>query len=176
MSTLPEGFQLQLLSRSHRRKHFASGDSRVDGWLRQRALAAAGKHTSTTRVVADNDGVIAGFYTLANTALDVSLVPPELFGGQPPSRPPPTLTLAWLGVDRAFSGRGLGTWLFARALADGVQVHGLVRFVAVIADALSDANFEFYRAKGFAPVPGTTHKLYLPATTQLEVVRSRAFR
>jgi ribosomal protein S18 acetylase RimI-like enzyme len=116
------------------------------------------------------EGSIAGFYTLANTALDVSLVPPELFGGQVPTRPPPTLTLAWLGVDRALARRGLGTLLFARALADGAQVYELVRFVAVIVDALDDENAAFYRKHGFAPVPGAGRKFFLPAATLLRVV------
>ena len=60
--------------------------------------------------------------------------------------------------------------MFARALADCVQVYGLVRFVAVIVDALTEPNFEFYLSQGFVQVPGATHKLYLPATTLLQVV------
>lgn len=127
------------------------------------------KNTSTTNVLVAADGVVAGFYTLANTALDVSLVPAVLFGGQVPTKPPPTLTLAWLGVDEAFAGKGLGTLLFARALADGVQVYAIVRFVAVMVDALSDANAGFYRRHGFEPVPGAPGKLYLPASTLMAV-------
>lgn len=166
----PPGYRLELLVRAHRRKRFSSGETRVDEWLKQRALGATEKNTSTTRVLIHGDEDVAGYYTLANTALDVSLVPAELFGGRAPVRPPPTITLAWLGVDRRFAGQGLGTLLFARALADCVQVYGLVRFVAVIVDALTDRNFDFYLNQGFVQVPGATHKLYLPATTLLEAV------
>jgi GNAT superfamily N-acetyltransferase len=169
----PVGFTLELLQRRHRRKRFSSGDARVDEWLIHKAIGAMEKNTSTTRVLVATDGKIAGFYTLANTALDVSLVPAELFGGHLPTKAPPTLTLAWLGVDREFTGQGLGTQLFARALADGVQVHHLVRFVAVIVDALTPANADFYRKHGFAQVPGAADKLYLPATTLLQVVGDR---
>src|SRR6266571_6247072 len=139
----PPGYKLDILKRSHRRKRFSSGDPRVDEWLIHKALGAMEKHTSTTRVLVDAAGSIAGYYTLANTALDVSLVPASLFAGKPPSRAPPTLTLAWLGVDTRFAGRALGTQLFARALADAAQVHELVRFVAVIIDALTDENMQF---------------------------------
>jgi GNAT superfamily N-acetyltransferase len=166
----PVGFTLELLQRRHRRKRFSSGEPRVDEWLIHKAISAVEKNTSTTRVLVATDGKIAGYYTLANTALDISLVPAELFGGRLPTKAPPTLTLAWLGVDREFAGQGLGTQLFARALADGVQVHHLVRFVAVIVDALSPANVDFYRKHGFANVPGAADKLYLPATTLLQVV------
>jgi ribosomal protein S18 acetylase RimI-like enzyme len=166
----PEGYALELLDSKHRRKEFASGDGQVDQWLIHRALGAMKKNTSTTRVLVRHGGAIAGYYTLANSALDVSLVPPALFGGNAPTRAPPILTLAWLGVDTRFTGLGFGTKLFARALADGVQVYELVRFVAVIVDAPTDSNIAFYQGHGFIPVPGTTNKLYLPATTLLEVV------
>ena len=170
MSFPPNGFTLELLDRKHHRKRFASGDLRVDEWLIHKAIGSMEKHTSTTRVLVAASGAVAGYYTLANTALDVSLVPPELLGGRAPTKPPPTLTLAWLGVDQGFAAHGLGTKLFARALTDGVQVFHLVRFVAVIVDALTEANAAWYGKHGFTPVPGAVGKLYLPATTLLQVV------
>jgi len=160
------------LERRHRRKGFASGEERVDDWLIHKAIAAMEKNTSTTRALVHDDGAIVGYYTLATTALDVSLVPLALLGGKRPTRAPPTLTLAWLGVDTRYRGQGFGTRLFVRALADSVQVHRLVRFVAVIIDALTDDNLLFYEQRGFLRVPGTTNKLYLPAATLLEVVRA----
>ncbi len=158
------GFQLELLTRAHRRKKFSSGDKRVDDWLIHRALGATEKNASTTRVLVSGADV-AGFYTLANTSLDVSLIPAELLGGRDPRHPVPTVTLAWLGVDERFRGRGLGTLLFARALADSARAWSVVRFVAVVVDALTAENFDFYQRSGFTPLPGTTHKLYLPART-----------
>jgi ribosomal protein S18 acetylase RimI-like enzyme len=169
----PPGLTLELLDRRHRRKAFASGDRRVDEWLARRALPAMRKNTSTTRVLADARGAIAGYYTLANTALDVSLVPADLFDGETPRHPPPTLTLAWLGVDSRFGERGLGTQLFARALADALYAFETVRFVAVIVDALTEMNVAFYQSHGFRRVPGTINKLFLPASTLVEVVDRR---
>ena len=166
----PQGYALELLTSTHRRKGFASGDGRVDQWLIHKALGAMKKNTSTTRVLVRDDGAIAGYYTLANTTLDLSLVPAALFGGTSPNRAPPVLTLAWLGVDARFTGLGFGTRLFARALADGVQVYDLVRFVAVIVDALTDDNIAFYQRHGFVAVPGAANKLYLPASTLLKLV------
>lgn len=166
----PTGFTLELLDRGHRRKRFSSGDERVDRWLVHKALGAMEKNTSITRVLIATDQSVAGYYTLASTALDVSLVPPALLGDVPANKPLPTLTLAWLGVDARYAGRGLGTKLFVRALADAVQVYGLVRFVAVIVDALTEENAAFYQRHGFLPVPGTTNKLHLPASTLLRVV------
>jgi GNAT superfamily N-acetyltransferase len=77
---------------------------------------------------------------------------------------------AWLGVDTRFRGQGIGTRLFARALADAVEAYHLVRFVAVIVDAISEENVEYYQRHGFTVVPGTSNKLYLPATTLMRVV------
>jgi ribosomal protein S18 acetylase RimI-like enzyme len=168
----PEGFSLQLLGREHPRRKFLSGERRVDEWLWHKAIGAMEKQTSTTKVLVGPSGEVAGYYTLANTALDVSLVPASLFGGRVPTRPPPTLTLAWLGVDRKFARQGLGSQLFFRALADGVRAYHVVRFVAVIVDALSEANGNFYQKYGFEPVPGAVGKFYLPATTLLQVVEA----
>ena len=170
----PAGTVVALLTREHRRKQFRSGDARVDAWLIHKALGSMAKNTSTTRVLARTDGMVVGYYTLANTALDVSLVPPALFGGVVPTRAPPTLTLAWLGVDEKFKGAGIGTRLFARALADGVRIYHLVRFVAVIIDVLTPASFTFYESKGFLPVPGAASKLYLPAATLMRVALESA--
>ncbi len=167
----PADLALELLERRYRRKVCSSGDRRVDDWLARRALPAMRKNTSTTRVLAQADGTVAGYYTLANTALDVSLVPADLFHGERPRHPPPTLTLAWLGVDRRFSRRGLGSKLFARALADAVQAFETVRFVAVIVDALTDANVVFYESQGFTRVPGTVNKLFLAASTLVEITK-----
>jgi ribosomal protein S18 acetylase RimI-like enzyme len=166
----PAGLALALLDRRHQRKAFSSGDRRVDEWLARRALPAMRKNTSTTRVLADEHGSIAGFYTLANTALDVSQVPVDLFDGEVPRHPPPTLTLAWLGVDARSRGRGIGTRLFARALADALRAFQTVRFVAVVVDALTEGNVTFYESHGFRRVPGTTNKLFLPASTLVAVV------
>jgi GNAT superfamily N-acetyltransferase len=79
-------------------------------------------------------------------------------------------TLALLGVDERCRGRGLGTKLFARALADALRAFETVRFVAVIVDPLTDANAAFYASHGFSPIPGTPNRLFLPATTFVEIV------
>jgi hypothetical protein len=75
----PPGMTLELLNREHRRKRFESGDPRVDAWLIHKAIGAMEKSTSTTRVLVQSDGTVAGYYTLATTALDVSLVPPAFY-------------------------------------------------------------------------------------------------
>jgi GNAT superfamily N-acetyltransferase len=169
----PEGLVLEPLDRTHRRKAFSCGSEPVDAWLAHKALGAMEKHTSTTQVLTERTGRIAGYYTLASTALDVSLVPPDMFGGKPPRYAPPTLTLAWLGVDTHFQGRRLGALLLARALADAIAVYEHVRFVAIIVDALSERNVHFYLGQGFSLIPDTADKLYLPARTLLLMVRAR---
>jgi hypothetical protein len=60
---------------------------------------------------------------------------------------------------------------FARALADALHAFDTVRFVAVVVDALTEANIAFYESQGFLRVPGTTNELYLPASTLVDIVR-----
>ncbi len=51
--------------KKHRRASFRCGEDAVDRWLKTRARQAKDKRLSVTRVLLDEDGVIAGYYTPA---------------------------------------------------------------------------------------------------------------
>ena len=38
-------------------------------------------------------------------------------------------------------------------------------------DALTEANIAFYESQGFRLVPGTPNKLYLPASTLVDIAK-----
>ena len=171
--------RVEKIAKGHRRqlRDFTSGESRVDEWLKQRALSAQTKHGSVTRLLVEGD-VVAGFHTLAHGELAVDQVPPELFaGGQAPIRAPRTVTLAWLGVTQSCAKRGLGTALTHHALAVCYRSYQEVPFVAVIVDALTPQSAAFFKAKGFSVIPGTegvlpglAAKLYLSAASLIAAV------
>lgn len=73
----PPGFRLERLARAHRRSPFESGEPAVDAWLRTKALQNQEKHLSTTRVLFDDAGEIAGYYTLATGQVDFGDLPVE---------------------------------------------------------------------------------------------------
>lgn len=178
-AAFPPGMRLEKLAKELRRqiRAFASGEGRVDDWLHPRALSAQNKHGCVTRILLDGDAV-AGFHTLANGELAIDQVPAELFpGGQPPQRPPRTVTLAWLGVDQRYVRKGIGRALAFNALAYCYGAYQLIPFVAVIVDALTPRSTTFFQNMGFAVIPGTegtipglSAKLYMSAATLIAAV------
>lgn len=157
---LPAGFRLERLRRHHPRQHFRSGAAAVDAWLVRNALQQQTKHLSVTKVLLDADGAIAGYCTLATSQVDFGALPDELTR-RLPQRLLPVAILAWLGVDAARHGQGLGRLLLAQALRDCFEAGKTFAFVAVLLDCLDDAAKSFYRHWDFEELPGHPYRLFL---------------
>ena len=160
----PKGFRLEAVSRDHPRAAFRSGVPEVDEWLHARACQAAAKHLASTKVLLDNGDAIAGYYTLAQYAVDFSRLPPDLAKGLPKSRPLPAYIVAWLGIRADLQGQGpggLGDRLFAQALADVWRVGQSISFTAVFVDCLNERAKRFYARFGFDEVPERPMQLCL---------------
>jgi GNAT superfamily N-acetyltransferase len=164
----PDGFRLEPVRREHPRRGFRCGEAKVDDWLATKALQHQQKHLSATRVLLDESGVIAGFYTLATGQVDFGELPTEV-AKTLPRRMLPVAVLAWLGVSTAHQGRGLGRLLLARALRDCWEAGKTFAFVAAILDCLGDAAKAFYRHWDFEELPGHPYRLFLGAA-QLEAL------
>jgi len=158
----PVGFRLERLDRSHPRKAFTSGQAQVDDWLATKALQNQDKHLAATRVLVDDAGAIAGYYTLATGQVDFGDLPPAL-AKRLPRRMLPVAILAWLGVTTVRRGQGLGRLLLAQALRDCHEAGQTFAFVAVILDCVDDASKAFYQHFDFVELPGHPYRLYLSA-------------
>ncbi|MFZ1575246.1 MAG: GNAT family N-acetyltransferase [Chromatiaceae bacterium] len=162
MSTvlLPPGYRLEALRHPHARSAFRCGQAKVDEWLAHQALQHRDKHLSATKVLVDQAGSIAGFYTLATAQVDFGALPPELVRRLPRRALPVTL-LAWLGVQVAEQGKGLGRRLLAQALRDSHDAGQTFPLIAVILDCIDDRALAFYRRWDFRPLPGHRNRLFL---------------
>ncbi len=159
---LPPGFRLERLRREHPRKRFTSGEAAVDDWLRTKALQNQSKHLSVTKVLLDESGAIAGYYSLATGQVDLHDVPEDL-AKDLPRRALPVAVLAWLGVDSRRHGQGLGRLLLAQALRDCYEAGETFAFIAVILDCINDAAKAFYQKWDFEGLPGHPYRLFLSA-------------
>lgn len=159
---LPSGFRLEPLVKSHPRKTFVSGKPAVDDWLATKALQNQAKRLSVTKVLLDQAGAIAGYYTLATAQVDFGDLPAELAKNLP-RRMLPVAVLAWLGVHEIHRGRGLGRILLAQALRDCHDAGKTFAFVAVILDCIDDAAKAFYQHFDFTELPGHPYRLFLSA-------------
>lgn len=158
----PNGFRLERLRREHPRRGFRSGEKQVDEWLATKALQHQKKHLSVTRVLLDDDGTIAGYYTLATGQVDFGDLPAEITK-RLPRRALPVAVLAWLGVSMDHQGQGLGRRLLAQALRDCYEAGRTFAFIAVILDCISDDAKTFYQQWDFEELPGHPYRLFLSA-------------
>lgn len=158
----PEGFRLERLRREHPRKRFRCGKPNVEDWLATKALQSQDKHLSVTKALLDNDGAIAGYYTLATGQVDFGDLPADIMK-RLPRHVLPVAILAWLGVSTSHQGQGLGRLLLAQALRDCYEAGKTFAFIAVILDCVNDAAKAFYQNWDFEELPGHPYRLYLSA-------------
>jgi len=159
---LPDGFRLEPLRREHPRRPFHCGEGKVDDWLVTKALQHQEKHLSVTKVLLDEAGAIAGYYTLATGQVDFGDLPAEVTK-RLPRRLLPVAVLAWLGVSAAHQGQGLGRLLLAQALRDCYEAGKTFAFIAVILDCINDVTKAFYQQWDFEELPGHPYRLFLSA-------------
>jgi GNAT superfamily N-acetyltransferase len=158
----PSNMRLERLERSHPRRGFRSSEEMVDDWLSTKALQHQEKHLSVTKVLLDEVGKIAGYYTLATAQVDFSDLPTELCK-KLPRRSLPVVVLAWLGVSVDRQGQGLGSLLLAQALRDCWEAGKTFAFVAVILDCINDAAKAFYERWDFEELPGRPYRRFVSA-------------
>ena len=156
----PSGWRIEILTKSHNRRGFSSGQSKVDDWLRRSALQSQNKHLSTTKVLQNEDDSIVGFYTLATSQVDFSDLPVDVTKKLPRSQLPVAI-LTWLGIDESSQGKGIGKRLLATALRDCFDASDTFAFVAVILDCVDEPAKEFYEKFDFQELPGYPMRLFL---------------
>ena len=166
--SLPDGMRWEGLRREHPRKGFDCGEAAVNDWLRSTAWQHQTKHLSATKVLLDDSGAIAGFYTLAIGQVDFGDLPIEI-SRTLPRRALPVAVLAWLGVNLSHQGDGLGSLLLAQALRDCHEAGRTFAFLAVILDAVNDRAKTFYERWDFVELPGHPYRLFL-SVGQLEAL------
>ncbi len=159
---IPEGFRWENLAKRHPRRLFQSDEPAVDEWLKSKALQNQEKRLSSTRVLLSENDRIAGFYTLATNQVDFNELPLEIAKNLP-KRVVPVAVLAWLGVDKACRGQGLGQTLVAQALGDCYEAGKSFAFVAVLIDCLNASVKTFYQRWNFREAPGRPLRLFLSA-------------
>ena len=157
----PEGFSIDPLEKQHKRAAFVSGVGQVDEWLKRRARQAQKKRLSVTRVLVLKPDTIVGYYTLAMGQVSFDELPLDM-ARKLPSTLLPIITLAWLGIDQDYQGRGLGERLLAQALRDCHATGQMVPFVAVLLDCATPNVKAFYQRYDFKELPGHPMTLMLP--------------
>ena len=145
------------LAAAHRLDDFDCGEAALDDWLKRRALANQSSGASRTFVVADQDGIVCGYYAMAAGAVAHQLATSSVRRNMPD--PVPVMVLARLAVDRSAQGQHLGASLLKDAVNRAVAVSQDAGVRALLVHALHEKAKQFYEHYGFQPSP--THPLTL---------------
>lgn len=161
--------RVEVLGPQHARASFASGVEPLDRYFRTQAGQDARKNMAASFVMVLPDGVIAGFYTLSSTAVNVGEWPAQTVRKLPRYPLIPATLLGRLAVDRRHQGNGYGRYLLADALFRAVKSE--IASFAVIVDAKDEIARRFYERESFLPFPDQPLKLFRPMADIAELFK-----
>lgn len=148
------------LAPDHDREDFTSGNVALDSWLRNRAHKNQASGASRTFVTCPTGSrVVAGYYTLAASAVALDAAPGSVRRNMPD--PIPVILLGRLAVDQRHQGAGLGASLLQNAILRVAGAAESVGIRALLVHAIDDDAAAFYRHFGFAPSPIDDQTLFL---------------
>lgn len=168
MSIPDFNYKIESLSPQHNRENFDCGIKPLNNYLQKQARQDLTRFLSAVFILEDTDQQrIAGYYTLAATAIQLADLPMTVRKKLPQYPFIPATLLGRLAVDLKYQGQGLGTFLLFDALRR-CQVSEIVS-MAVIVDAKDEKAKAFYEYHQFIPFPKQPLRLYLSMTTIVKI-------
>jgi GNAT superfamily N-acetyltransferase len=158
MSAAP--FQVVALDALHDRNAFCCGVAALDRYLQQQVTQDVRRRVASCFVALTADGRIAGFYTLASTAILLADLPAATSEKLPRYPTVPAIRMGRLAVDREFKGLGLGGALLADAIVRAIRAE--IAAYALVVDAKDGDAAAFYRHHGMIALPDSPLTLFLP--------------
>jgi len=149
----------QPLTDHHCTTGFDCGDSSLNQWLEQRALANQRSGATRTFVVCDGDGAVKAYVALASGAVAVAASPGRFRRNMPD--PIPVVVLARLAVCCSAQGQGLARAVLADAFERILQASEQIGVRGILVHAASAAARSFYLHMGFDPSPTDPNTLLL---------------
>jgi GNAT superfamily N-acetyltransferase len=156
---------IQRLTPAHDRTLFSCGKAPLDTFLVTLVSQYEKRRLGRTFVATEPGHCrVAGYYTLAAGAFDLSCLP-QKDRKKLPKHPVPTVHLGRLAVDLAFRGKRLGETLLFHALRGALTASETVGAFAFDVWAMDDDARAFYERYGFVSLEDNPSHLYLPMNT-----------
>ncbi len=161
------------LSPKHQKDHFDCGQDLLNSYIRRQASQDVKRRISACFILAAEDGLVMGYYTLSSASIARKKLPPAIIKKLPVCYSDlPVTRLGRLAVDKTQKGKGLGEALLVDALkrAFFASVQS-VASMAVVVDPIDQNALNFYTKYGFIKLPdsgkmfltmNTVAKLFLP--------------
>ena len=143
------------LSAIHIKNRFDCGKELLNGYIHKQASQDVKRKISACFVLADEENVVRGYYTLSSSSIQREQLPDELIKKLPISyKNLPVTLLGRLALDKNYFGNGWGALLLIDALKRSyfASVQN-VASMAVIVDPIDDDAIGFYKKYGFILIP-----------------------
>ncbi len=155
---MAKAVEIRPLARDDDRGGFSCGEADLDRFFEHYAGQNQFKLHLAVTYVAVVEGRIAGFATVAASALERASIPGARQRKRLPSYPLPVLRLARLGVDTRAQGLGIGKALLRHVLGLALEQRDRLGCVGVVTDAKVKA-VGFYAGLGFVALEGVREGL-----------------
>jgi len=158
-------FACEALGKKHNRQAFNCGVAELDEYLQRRASQDMRRRVAAVFVMVPEDepGRIAGYYSLSSASVVLDELPDDIVKKLPRYPEVPAVLIGRLARDANFP--GVGKLLLLDALARSFQHSSEVAAALVLVDANSEQARGFYERYGFAKIPGTPNRMFLPIKT-----------
>ncbi len=155
-----------VLSSRHIKENFDCGKDLLNGYIYKQASQDFRRRISACFILAEEDNLVKGYYTLSSSSIKRDQLPPEVVKRLPGSYIDlPVTLLGRLALDKAHIGQGLGELLLVdalkRAYLASVQS---VASMAVVVDPIDQSAIDFYSKYDFIMLPDS-HKMFLTMDT-----------
>ena len=157
----------------HDRAAFSCGVAALDDWFRHRAGQDEKRNVARVFVAIDDQGAVAGFYSLSSFTLAIADLPPEHAKRLPRYDAIPAALIGRLARDKKVQGEGVGDLLLADAVRTVIGAARSLAVFAIVVEATDEKAAAFYRDFGFVPFPSRPLRLFMPASEAAEAI-SRA--
>lgn len=161
--------QPRALARGDKVGKFDCGVDSLNSWFRTLALRNQESGASRTFITLDDEGRIAGFYSLSSFSV-VKAEVGDAGAGMPD--PIPATLIGRLAVHVEHRGEGLGVSLLRDAVERAVRVSLEIGSAAIIAHARDETVVGFYEQFGFARLGGDRKTLMIPMVDAVATIRS----
>ena len=158
---LKDKIHVQLFDKNHVRKDFSCGNSRLDNYIKDRAIKDSKYNISITNVLIQ-DNIIIGYYTLSSYSIKPSIIPESIISKLPKYNVIPATLLGRLAVDQKYHGKGYGEHLLMHAMEKSLIASSEIASMALCVDAIDDTAKKFYQKYDFIQFKDSETKMSIP--------------
>jgi GNAT superfamily N-acetyltransferase len=167
-------YRCEPLGKDYSRAAFSCGNDELDRYFRERATQDEKRHVARSYTMVEiATGIVAGYYTIAATSVDLSALPPDLARTLPRYPAAPAILLGRLARDLRFRGRGVGELLLANALQLCHRIADELGALGIVVDAIDEAARTFCERHEFSRFPEQPYRLFFPFATIGKLIEPR---